>query len=300
LEFLSPDARQLVADSFVPCALGFGSVIVREGDSADAYYLLVSGRARVVKSAGNGEEIALNVLRPGDGFGEMGLLRQTTRNATVRASADVELLRLDRSVFQALVQHHPGIRAGLELQLMHRSLHNFLRVHSAFARLPTAALTMMLADLEPVSVQEGELVIREGDAAGPMYVVEEGRLRVFNVEDGKRAYRAYLRRGDFFGEMSLFKGVPRTASVEAVSACRLLCLPSAAFAQLLENHADFKRRLEERIAQYDYQNAAKVPLDFAEEMLPAEPRCRRKLARTSCTGIRPARKCRPALNLPDS
>jgi ABC-type bacteriocin/lantibiotic exporter with double-glycine peptidase domain/CRP-like cAMP-binding protein len=277
LEFLSPDARQLVADSFVPCSLGFGAAIVREGDPADAYYVLVSGRARVVKSAGNGEEIALNVLRPGDGFGEMGLLQETPRNATVRASEDVELLRLDRSIFQALVQHHPEIRAGLELQLKHRHLHNFLRVHSAFARLPTAALTMMLNDLEPVSIREGELVIREGDAAGPMYVVEEGRLRVFNLEDGKRAYRAYLRQGDFFGEMSLFKGVPRTAGVEAVSACRLLRLPSATFAKLLESYPDFKRRLEERIAQYDYKNVARVPLDFAEEMLPAAAQVQEKV-----------------------
>jgi ATP-binding cassette subfamily B protein len=270
LEFLPPDARRLVADSFVPSSAGFGSVLVREGDAADAYYVLVSGRARVVKSAGNGEEIALNVLRPGDGFGEMGLLKQTARNATVRASENVELLRLDRSVFQALVQHHPDIRASLELQLKHRSLHTFLRIHSPLARLPAAALLTMLKDMERVSVQESELVIREGDPAGPMYVIEEGRLRVFNVEDGKRAYRAYLRQGDFFGEMSLFKGVPRTASVEAVSACRLLRLPRDSFAKLLEINPDLKTRLEERIAQYDYKNVARVPLDFAEEMLPAE------------------------------
>jgi ATP-binding cassette subfamily B protein len=277
LEFLSPNARRLVADSFVPCSAGFGSVLVREGDAADAYFVLVSGRARVVKSAGNGDEIALNVLRPGDGFGEMGLLHQTARNATVRASENVELLRLDRSVFQALVQHDPDIRASLELLLRHRSLHNFLRIHSPFARLPAAALMTMLKDLERVPIKESELVIREGDPAGPMYIVEEGRLRVFNVADGKRAYRAYLRQGDFFGEMSLFKGVPRTASVEAVSACRLLCLPSDCFAKLLENEPDLRSRLEERIAQYDYKNVARVPLDFAEEMLPAEAQVQEKV-----------------------
>ena len=56
------------------------------------------------------------MLRPGDYFGESGLLKQTVRTASVRASGDVELLRLDRSVFHALMQSHPELRAELELQ----------------------------------------------------------------------------------------------------------------------------------------------------------------------------------------
>src|SRR5207244_5427515 len=79
LKFLPPDARNLVVDSFVPESFAFGSPIVREGDEADAFYVLVSGRARVVKTGEGGEEIPLNVLRPGQSFGEMALLEKTTR-----------------------------------------------------------------------------------------------------------------------------------------------------------------------------------------------------------------------------
>lgn len=270
LSFLPWDVRDLVINSFVPASISFGSPIVSEGDQADGFYVLVSGRARVLKKGENGEEVPLNVLHPGDSFGEMALLAQSTRTATVRASSDVEVFRLDRAVFDALVNHHPGIRRSIEIQIKHRRLHNFFRHFTAFANLPLDGVRLMLSDLEPVSVAPGELVICQGDEPGPMYVVEEGRLRVFTEEDGARQYRAYLRKGDFFGEMSVFQGSRRTASVEAVSPCQLLRLAPATFRELIARYPQFKAQIEERIAQYNYKHVARVPLDFAEEILPAD------------------------------
>ena len=85
--FLSPEIRKLVVDSFSAASFTFGEPIVTEGEAADAFYVLVSGTARVIKTGRNDDEISLTLLRPGDSFGEMGLLETTTRTATVRASA---------------------------------------------------------------------------------------------------------------------------------------------------------------------------------------------------------------------
>jgi HlyB family type I secretion system ABC transporter len=270
LKFLPADARELVVESFVPASFTFGSPIVKEGDEADALYVLVSGRARIVKLGEHGEEVSLNTLRAGDSFGEIGLLEHTRRTATVRASSDVEVLRLDKSVFEALLRSNPEIRTYFELQIKHRRLHNFFRQYTPFAKLPVEALQIMLGELEPVSIEKGELVIRQGDPPGPMYLVEEGRLRVFVEEEGRRRYLAYLRKGEFFGEMSVFKGVPRTASVEAVAPCSLLMLTRETFQKLLDGYPDFKTQIQQRITQYDYKHVSRVPLDFAEEILPAE------------------------------
>jgi ATP-binding cassette subfamily B protein len=277
LRFLPAEVAAHVAARFVRAAYPFGTVIVREGEPADAFYVLVAGRARVVKRADTGEELPLNVLRAGDTFGEMALLGETTRVATVRASADVEVLRLDRAAFESLLVSTPDLKKYLELQAAHRRLHNFFRSYTAFARLPVDALAAMLAELEPVGAQRGEVVIREGEPAGPMYVVEEGRLRVYTDGDGTRRYIRYLRRGDFFGEVSLFKGTPRTTSVEAVSPCRLLRLTPSTVTRLLESQPEFRAQLEARIAQYDYQAVARVPLDFAEERLPADASVQEKV-----------------------
>jgi ATP-binding cassette subfamily B protein len=269
LRFLPPDTRTLVVDSFEPVTFTFGQTIVREGEDADAFFVITAGQARVIKTGMNGEEVPLNVLRAGDSFGETSLLEEIARTATVRASGDVETFKLDRSVFAAMVRNNPELRGYLELQSRHRNLYNFFRLNSAFDALPLDALTLLLSQLDVVKTRAGERVVRAGDPPGPMYFVEEGRLRVFVGEDGNRRYLAYLRKGDYFGEKSLLTGTPRAGSVEAVSDCSLLRLNPATFARLLQV-PQFKKQIDERVSQYDYQRVANVPLDFAEEMLPAE------------------------------
>lgn len=274
---LPPAVRTLVVESFVPVSFAFGAPIIREGEPADAFYVLTSGRARVVKQAELGGELSLNVLRAGDSFGEMGLLKDSVRMATVRANTEVEAWRLDRAVFLALVREHPGIRHQLELQVTHRHLQNFFRQYSPFTGLPVEAVQTMLGELERVPVKSGELIIRQGEAPGPMYIVEESRLRVFVEEDGRRRYLAYVRSGDFFGEKSLFTGAQRAASVEAVGPGWLLRLTPETFHKLVAVYPDFRSQIEARIAQYDYKHVAKVPLDFEDELLPAEVRAHEKV-----------------------
>lgn len=277
LQFVSPETRRLVVASFVPVSFTFGQPIITEGATADAFYVLAAGSARVIKTGLTGEEVSLGLLRPGDSFGEIGLLEHTTRTATVRASGDVEVFQLDRSIFQALVEATPDLRNQIELQVKHHHLHTFFRFYSPFAKLPTGALKVFLSELKPVTVGLGDVVIQEGEPPGPMYIVEQGRLRVFVQEPGRRRYLRYLRRGDFFGEMSLFKGAHRTASVEAVSACTLLALAPETFERLVTDYPAFKKQIEERIGQYDYERVARVPLDFAEELLPAEVQAHHKV-----------------------
>src|SRR5213595_967574 len=122
LDFTPPDVRRLLEYSFTPERYGFGAVIVREGEPSDAMYVVVSGQARAVKRTEGGDEISLNVLGPGDLFGEVGLLTEAPRMATVRASGDLEVLRLDGSVFRGLVRAHPALREALDLQTRHRLL----------------------------------------------------------------------------------------------------------------------------------------------------------------------------------
>jgi ABC-type bacteriocin/lantibiotic exporter with double-glycine peptidase domain/CRP-like cAMP-binding protein len=267
---LPEQVRTLVAASFEPVSFPFGAVIVREGDDADAFYVLAAGSARVLKRGEHGEEVPLNVLHRGDSFGEMGLLERTERVATVRASSAVQALRLDRSVFAALTRSHPEVREGFEALARRRTLWNFFRLHSSFLQLSNEALALLVSGLERVEAPAGEIVVREGDPPGPMYVLEQGRVRVYRREDGKERDLGYLRTGDFFGELSLFRNEHRSASVQAVVDCSLLSFPPELFQRLLDTYPEFRARLEQRIRQYDYRRLARVPLDFAEEILPAE------------------------------
>src|SRR5881392_4233803 len=173
----------------------FGDLIVKQGDPASAFYILISGRARVVKSgANNGEEIVLATLRPGDSFGEAALTEGGTRTATVRCSTSVEVLRLDRAEFLALTETAPEFKEYMQVTRRARTLQSFLYEFSNFGRLPTPAL------------RKGNLIIKEGDSAGPMYILEKGRARAFTQNNGAQVNLAFYRDGDFFGELSILNG----------------------------------------------------------------------------------------------
>jgi CRP-like cAMP-binding protein len=89
-----------------------------------------------------------------------------------------------------------------------------------------------LADLtEEQRFMEGARVVREGDIGDTFYVILQGEAKVVSAA-GRTLNR--LRPGDFFGEISLLDGGPRTASVIADTPLVMLALPRKAFLQVIE------------------------------------------------------------------
>jgi HlyB family type I secretion system ABC transporter len=248
----------------------FGDVIVEQGEPADSFYVLTHGRARALKIKPDGEEIPLGVLKPGDSFGEAALAEGGTRSATVRCSTAVEVLRIDRDAFLKLVKQIPELRHYIEMLGRNRAVQSFLYQFSNFGRLPGAALRSMIDRLTPVDAAKGNLIIREGDAAGPLYVIEKGRARAFTNGSGHETNLAFYREGDFFGELSVLNGAPRAASVEAFTDCNLLALAPDSVLELRDRFPEFDKLLSERLALYQAKTEARIPLDFTEELLPAE------------------------------
>src|SRR5687768_8342725 len=152
LKLLPDDARRLVVGSFVPASYGFGELIVSEGEAADAFYVIVSGAARVLRRGDRGEEVSLGSLGPGDTFGEIALLEGGDRTATVRASGEVEALKLDRAIFGAVVQVNPEIREHFEQHVQRVYLRDLFRLSSAFADINPATLDALIDALEPMAV----------------------------------------------------------------------------------------------------------------------------------------------------
>lgn len=97
-----------------------GQVMVREGDRADGFYVIKSGWAHVVPGRQSNGNWALNVLGPGEHFGEMAFLTDSTRTATVVAHTDVTVWRLSRARFEALLGHERTIARSIERSLTER------------------------------------------------------------------------------------------------------------------------------------------------------------------------------------
>jgi ATP-binding cassette subfamily B protein len=250
----------------------FGDLIVKQDEPADSFYILIRGRARALKIKADNEEIPLGVLKPGDSFGEAALAEGGTRAATVRCSTAVDVLRINRADFLQLVRQVPDLKHYIEMIGRNRAVQSFLYQFSNFGRLSPEALRKMIDKLTPIGFAKGSLIIREGDPAGPMYVIEKGRARAFSGLNGRELNLAFYREGDFFGELSILNGAPRGASVEAFTDCQLLALAPQAVLDLRARFPEFDKLLGERLAIYQAKTEARIPLDFTEELLPAETR----------------------------
>jgi|SRR5688572_556823 NADH:ubiquinone reductase (H+-translocating) len=104
-----PDVTQMKiarTDMIVPLRFSAGTDIIRQGDPGNRFYIVNAGKVEVIRRNGTDAEV-LATLGPGQYFGEVALLRQSGRTATVRAVEDTTVLSIARKDFTALIQNLP-------------------------------------------------------------------------------------------------------------------------------------------------------------------------------------------------
>jgi|GEM_PF-2972860 len=90
-----------------------GNLLFREGDRADAYYVIVSGKVRIYRVSREGLEIDLNILGPGNGFGELGILHSCFRSTHACTVGPVHLIRISKPEFEEFMATHPEASSKL-------------------------------------------------------------------------------------------------------------------------------------------------------------------------------------------
>jgi CRP-like cAMP-binding protein/cytochrome P450 len=210
---------------------GAGAVILRQGDPADGFYVLVEGEVAVSKTQAGGQDTEVARLRPGAHFGELGLLRGAPRNATIRCTEPSRVLAMDRGEFLSLVADVDVLSADIALLARRRFVADRLR--RAMPRLGGAEIEAFADQFRLERVPPHTLVLRQGEPAETFHVLAGGSVEVvLETADGER----FLTRrgpGEYFGEIGLVMRRPRMATVRTQEdGADLLTMDRAAFQNL--------------------------------------------------------------------
>ncbi|HET8568452.1 MAG TPA: cyclic nucleotide-binding domain-containing protein [Candidatus Limnocylindria bacterium] len=217
-----------------------GEAVFSAGDVGDRFYIVRSGRVEAVSPEGQ----VLNVIIPGEGFGELALLDRATRSATVRATEPTVLWSLDRGHFERWVAERYEIAARIRASREERD--RLVRL-PFFSGLSRQQLERILPRMRTVRASAGEEVVRAGEPGDRYFVIHTGTARV-TLPDGTHVRD--LGPGDGFGELALLFGGPRTATVTATSDMTLGALGRRDFAELVKQSGETAGTFRRRTAHY--------------------------------------------------
>jgi len=180
---------------------------------------------------------------PGDAFGELALLYNSPRAATVKAKTKAVLWSLDRETFNHIVKD-----AAMKKRERYEK---FLRSVEILSTIEAYELTQISDALKTCSFKAGDYVIKEGETGDVFYMIEEGEASATKtLEPGKQPIDVHnYKSGDYFGELALIKGDPRAANIVARTDLKLVSLDRNSFKRLLGPIEDMLKRNSEKVYQ---------------------------------------------------
>ncbi len=235
-------------EEFRPLSFDLGEDIITEGSPGEAFYIIYSGKARVISESGNKKAITLATLHKGDSFGEQSLLQNRPITKTVRASGKLVLLSLSRDKFADLVEQYPEFKNQLEERIRRNHEVNFLRTLNIFSSLNFQESKEMLSSIRTITLNRSDFLFHEGDPGDAAYVIRKGCIEVLK-ESSNNLKLATLSQGSLIGEMSLLYSQPRSAGALALEDSVLLCLDQEVFQRITAKSRNFQSLITKQAAR---------------------------------------------------
>ncbi len=238
---LSRDEFVHVLNVVEPRAYYDGEAIVVEGESGQAMYAIAEGNVDVVRTVDGQPAKKVAQLHEGDFFGEMALLSDSPRLATVIANGQVIVLEFARANLEALTTLHPKVGEAIDRFYRDRLLANLLRSSPLLHPLDDAQKQKLATSFRTRLYSSGDTIIEEGQPGESVFLLLRGSCQVMH-RDIARAMVRYpnLREGDSFGEISVVLNQPATATVEAAGPVVVLWLPADVFRSQVVSHPAVK------------------------------------------------------------
>lgn len=211
---LNPVEIKSVLDALKPCSVKAGEMVIKQGDDGNHFYLVEQGTLVCSKIfVGDTEPTELRQYKNGESFGELALLYNSPRAATIVCqSDDCKLWKLDRTTFACLIK--------TAVQRKRERYDTFLGKVDILKCMDRVERSRMADSFREEWFEDGDTIIHEGEHGDRFYMIVEGTceaLKVLAPGEQPESVRMY-QPGDYFGERALLKCLPRAASIVARSA----------------------------------------------------------------------------------
>lgn len=225
-----------------------GMRVITQGDVGDYFYIVENGQFDIfvnpsgrMEAGSDGIGNKVTSVGPGGSFGELALMYNAPRAATVVSTEASLLWALDRVTFRRILMD-----AAFQRRRMYEG---FLSEVPLLESLETYERSKIADALETVKYPAGSTIIQMGEKGEDFFLIESGTAEVF--KDNRSEILKTYGKGDYFGELALLNDAPRAASVIAKTDVKVAKLGKDGFARLLGSLEGIMRR-------NDYNNAQSV------------------------------------------
>ena len=230
--------------------------IYREGDLANAFYLVKNGTITLSRRDRFNYDEPVAQFAPGDYFGETELLDQTSRRGTARATEPAVLYVLDDREFDQAYARSASFKGFIDRHFKFR----LLRRASIFHDVDDANLETIQSRLVEFDFDRRQAVFSEADPPLGLYIVKRGQVRLTRrTVDGRADTLEICKQGEFFNETSLISPSSDLISAETVEKTTLLALPRDDFQELLKGNLELVMMLLEKLHQRVRRNQVETP-----------------------------------------
>ena len=224
------DALQALVANLQLVSLEHGELLFREGDPSDALYVIVEGEVSV--EAEGPPRVELSRLGPGTFIGEVALMTDQPRSATVTCVQPAELLRIDRHTLSRVLANHGDVLRAVLRFVRDRLVDRWMRTSPLFRPFNDAERIELAAKFKFLEIDAGTVVLGAGERPDGLYIVLAGQFLVLR----NNTAIAQLGPGDLIGETALLSGGSFKSDVVARGKGLALCLPAAAFREVIMTH----------------------------------------------------------------
>ena len=237
---LPESMKQDCVDAMEAMKVSLGEVVIQQGDDGDFFYVVADGTYEIVVSG-----VIVDSIGEGGNFGELALLYNCPRAATVQAKTTGTLWRLDRQTFRQTL----AAAANADQQIVVTAL----KGAELLKDLESDQVTRLAEVVQPVHFASGEKIINKGDSGSVFYIIKTGTVVCKDIGGGNMN-DLRLGPGDYFGERALLMGAPRAANVVAETSCQCMVLDRTSFNEML---GPLKKVLDNNLS---YRVLQSVPL----------------------------------------